>query len=57
MLYWDVNMINKILDYIKYGKMNDNIVRYDYIELKEDAAAEAWERSIIMNGQNSIRII
>lgn len=38
----DVSMINKILDYMRYGKMNNNIISSDYIEFKEDKVAEAW---------------
>lgn len=35
-------MSNKILDYVRYGKMNNNIVSSDYIEFRECAAAEDW---------------
>lgn len=43
MLYGDVNMIiNKILDYMRYGKMNDNIVSSDYMEFEDGHVAETW---------------
>lgn len=35
-------MINKIINYVRYGKMNNNIISSDYIEFKEDATAEEW---------------
>lgn len=35
-------MSNKILDYMRYGKVNNNIVSSKYIEFREEDDAEAW---------------
>lgn len=35
-------MINKIVDNMRYGKMDNNIVSSDYIEFKDSHEAEAW---------------
>ncbi|WP_236896987.1 ADP-ribosyltransferase [Clostridium beijerinckii] len=35
-------MIDKISNYMKYGKINDSIIRSDYIDFKDEDVAEKW---------------